>query len=407
MSKYIGKGAYRMFCKKCGLKQEANSKFCSACGTKMDVVDGTAATAVKPENVDSQVTPLVEENSVGQAAPAPQVNNAREQEAIRQVWSHEDSLNSGSESKKVKKNGILGLAVVGVVVAIIIFIGIFVIKPMVSNGVMTDILLSANNTLEAGNAKFTLTTREKTSSDGDVDLDEYTVEGLVDINYKKETLFVDAIEDEDRLVLYDGTLYTLDAKSNELWWDEDMSSTVRMFFKNYDEYKEYLKDFADIDWEELFDELGVEDYVDVDKFEKAYNKFLKNLNDEKYIAKLCNDFTIEKSSKGKTYVFDISISKLVKEVYKAFEPAFEDLNIYGMDFEDILDAAVNEIAEADSFVVKITTKSKKLVGFEFHMDYEDSYWSEEIELDLTLDLKDVGKTSFDEKKFKKLMEDFE
>lgn len=360
-----------MNCSNCGAELTEGTIFCPSCGSNLSASTPSPA----PSTYDPQIdTPYTEESVVPPVAPN-------------------------------KRKLPLGLIIVGAIVAVL---AIVVVVGLCTNwfgfyGPATKIALAAKNTVESGNFTVEMTTKNSYEGFYGTSTSETEFMLQIDLDVKKRELMMygeqKSKDDDDAytsyLAIYDGysiTGYKMD--DYEYYSKNDISDELDEFFDAYEDTKE-------LDWEELFDTISeatgtdLEDYLDVEAFEKCANAYTRKLNNDSWLKE--NAGYSSSKSKGVTYhEFKPNLYKFCTASLECFEDAFEDDD----DYEEIMDGLKDfksTLKEVDvEFVFGI--KSNKLVEIEFKTE------SDSNALEVKLEFTDIGKTSIDEDELEDMLD---
>lgn len=393
-----------MFCSKCGTRNEENTKFCYNCGNRLEVDGSVMEQSQAPVNdtFSQPQTPASDYVYSQPQAPTsdyaysqPQANQPIQPAYQPQVPYGQPVNQPVTASGKSRKPLILALAGIAAIAAIILCVTL--LFPSGSGKVLDNILRAARGTVEGKSVEFTAELVEYYSGKT-----KDKVSGVMVYDLNKGKIEYDIEQERNRRqILYDGIMYEING--GEVWWTEDFSDEIDDIIDIYKEYKDGMNGLSKLDWEDAIKKFGLSRFVDTDKLDKCLKQFEKNLNSKSYFEKVCDEFSIEKTSKGTKYVFDVDVPKLIESLIDTFEPAID------ADIDDVKDGILDEVDVFEKLLIEITIKNDKLV--ELHIDVSMEDWYGDIERnELTISLKNFGKASLDEDEIEDLIDntyDFE
>lgn len=291
--------------------------------------------------------------------------------------------------KKVKPVFILApvIAVAAIVIIVIAFS-----HSNKGGGALDSILDAAQGTLNAGSFDF----EAGITYTDDYGTDQDTAEGIFVYDFKDKLLEYDITADDERSILYDGTVYSGDV--DELYYDDDASDDMEEVFDYYDNLKEGFAGLTKIDWEKFADGAGIPFTFDKEDLKKCIMEFEKNMNSTKYLESVCNKYTEKNTSAGTVYSFDVDVPEFVKSVVDTFEPVLEK---YGVN-NDRLEYSYAELEDIQKCLIEVTVKGGKLAAVTIEYALDDG--TEKGKMELTLN--NYGKASLDKKEIQKLIEDY-
>lgn len=381
-----------MICKHCGSTVEDNMRFCPYCGTAM--------TAPQPEapvqNAISFAAPQPEtpaQEAISFAAPQPE---APVREAISFAAPQPESTHAPvipgfpTPTKKQKKKH-------PVAITLSIIAGILVIALVAGwltnwfgfYGPAAKIYKAAEKTLDSGSFTIEITNK----SDGHSET--YTCEVEIDVDRRDLTIVIADENDIVTFAIYEGyrLAYYDYGDYGSGYSKVDMSDEIDDFFDAMEETK-------DFDLEDFLDEVGLldrlEDYVDIDRFEKSAKSMYRNLNSSSWLKKNAG-YSKEKENGVTVYTFNPNLYDLAVATLEEFENCFEDEDDYD-DLMDGLDDFRKYLKKMD-VTVSVGVKNGKLSSFEYSTRYNDGDKSS-----TKLEFINIGSTNIDEDLLDEIMD---
>ena len=378
-----------MFCTRCGVSNQDDAKFCNSCGNLLNPAETKASDGSKTnDNNNGNETTYWESSQV----TYDQNNTFTDQSSMMTPPVNEFNHMNQTVIQKKKSRTPLYIILGAALVTVIIIVGFMIGS---SKGFLDSMVSAVKSTAKAQSFEFEMevTTKSKYGTDNE------KVRGTFVYNLDKEKLAFDMRMDDDRLIMYDGVIY--EADSDGIWYDYRASHDLDQIFYYYKEYIRDFKGFSSIDWEESFDEAGLWIFFDIKDFEKCIRKLESNLNNQKYLKDICNDFKVKKSSQGTTYSLDIDLPKFIKGISKNFDLIIDE---YG--FERELEYFIDDIDMFDDLEIDITIKGGKLTKILIYVSTNDIY-SGKVTNEIKLSFDKYGKASLNEKEIKKYIRDYE
>lgn len=348
-----------MNCPNCNNSNSEEAIFCVKCGTKL--------IADRPPEASTQSPPQAENVYADY--------NANASQAGYNVYGNPPPVKRLSRTKPIL------ITAVSVFLIIAIIAGVFIFS--MSSGPLTEISKAVERTIDAKSFSF----KGEVNASGNgikidgiikLDLDNRIFELYTEVSEKstyQQHLIIVLIKDGIVLTDENGRVNTTDIKKN---LDE--------FFDEYDKQKN-IKKAEKIDWDELFDTLGISDQIDADLFGLTLNEFIKNLNDITYINEKLATYTKEKQDGKIVHSFKINTDKMTKELVTLFGEAFY------LEGEDDYDDVIGDIANN---IKQITGGNKFNVIFEVSGNYFSGLKIDTNNLYAKIELDDFNTAEIDE-----------
>lgn len=371
-----------MKCPFCGKETVTDSAFCGSCGKRLETVKQTVfdekppSSDFNPQEAPSIVTSPNESEKTDTATP-PETNPQNINNPPPQNYGN--WLPPTPVKKSYKKKAII-VSIIAVVLVIIIIAGMLIMSAFA--GPVTTIAKAFDKTTNCGSFNFEV----EVNADGQTVNLKGTV--IYDLEERILELYAEAdtsFGDKATVVLKDGMVVTDEGDRID---DDDIEDELDEFFDAYDDYKNELKK-EEIDWEELFETLYIDDdVIDYELFGEAFNAFVADLNDPDYINEYLGEYTKERKDGSVIHSFDINTEKLSDELTSVFgdaldidndrtpEISYTTYNSYSTTSEYNEPVTGDSIAfgflGGENFELKFTTTSGYLSGFSF--DAENAFF---------------------------------
>lgn len=377
-----------MFCTRCGVNNQDDAKFCSSCGNLLIPAETETSSDSKKANYN-------EENEKTYWESSQEIYNQNQQFTDQSMMTPPvNELNNMNQTLIQKKKSRSPLYIL-ISVALVIIIIIIGFKVGSDKGLLDSLINAVKSTAKADSFEFEMRMTSKTK----YGTNNEKVRGTVVYDLDKEKLDFDMRMDDDRLILYDGSIY--ESNRNGILYDYSISEELDDVFYYYKEYIRDFKGLSNIDWEESFDQSGLWILFDIDDFQACIRKLEKNLNSHKYLNDICNDYKVSKSSKGTTYSLDIDVPKFAKEVAENFDLIIDE---YG--FERELEYLFDDFDIFDDLEIDITIKDNKLANLLIYVSSGGTY-SDKVINEIKLSFDKYGKASLNEKDIKSRIREYE
>lgn len=371
-------------CPRCNHENRDDGKFCASCG--FPLMQENSDTIF----VNNQAAPVVENAPAAeQPVAAPVMENApinEQPQAEGFVQNEPQPVMFGVDpyatyAQPPKKKALIICAIASLVVILGVVITGFLTDWFGLLSPLHGLIKAFKNTFEAENLTMNISVEQ---GDNEADL------GLrYDIDIEKEELVViGTMDDNDNILLYKGDAYNYASDDSyahiqEQAFDEDE------FFEKYKEAKEEQED---IDWEELFEDANLDDYVNGDEFEA----FLTEL----YKEKLCDDEWLAEylgfKEEDDVYTFKPDLADLSEEI----ADICDDSNAFTRDAKK----AIRNALEADELLdlledidiqLSIKVDGGYISAIDFNLETPD-----EQEIIITIEFANVGETIISEQEIK-------
>lgn len=313
-----------MKCSFCGKEAVQNAVFCNKCGKKLDAIEQTSVLDPQQFTVNNsspQETPpnLESVNESDSAQPVFIVEQQQETQQVQYDTLQPPPVTASPEQVILKKKSfrkkVIIFSFIAVFITIAIVAGIFVSSLFA--GPLASISNAVNKTKNCKSFHFNVNV--------EADNDSFKLEGSIifDLEERILELYVEGNAGNDGnmiILLKDNTLIT-DQGGNV--HSNDIEDELDDFFDMYDEYYEATKE-EEIDWEELFEELYIDDdSIDYDLFDEALKTFIINLNNPDYINEHLGTYSKDKIDGSIVHTFDINTEMLTDEFINVFGEALD------------------------------------------------------------------------------------
>lgn len=328
-----------MFCENCGQKLAEGAAFCENCGHPA--------------------------GAANQARAVSGTQGANEIPALNFLEESSDPMPAKPKSAKKKKWLVPAIAGAAVIIIAIIVASV----TAAASGPLSDLVGAVNKLADKGEFDFSISVSDGYSTQ--------KVSGSVQMDPKKKTLTLDVDDgNDDRYIIYEG--YMINVYDGEVWSDEDISDELDELFDAYND----VSDLGSIDYQELFDTLGIRDadeHIDFKQLDKCLKTLISNLNSEKYMEENYS-FETSKSGSAVEYTLKVKVKTFVRELMEILEPAILD---------DISDLDYSYFDEFGTVNITYTVEKGYLTGLT--VKWSDHYNDYKIKITVS----NIGSASLD------------
>lgn len=190
------------------------------------------------------------------------------------------------------------------------------------------------------------------------------------------------------IILHDGWLVTYDDIA-EAYYKEDISEELEGFFAE-SEYED-LEDLLGQIPEEYLE--GIEEIFDLEKLQElAMTLITEKFADEQWL----NDtfgYTATTENGVTVHTYDLDLVVLIEAIFGHFEEAFQNED----DFLDLMDMIGELSDEMPEFTLqlKLIQTGDRFTGIGMYLEAEEAETEQQIKLDITLRLSEIGTTAID------------
>lgn len=339
------------FCGRCGQPMVPGNTFCGSCGW-----NSAQPTAPAPKK----------------SIPIPEAPKGKEKK----------------KKEKKKKKGRVGLVILLAIVLLLVggIVGGFLTNWYGFFGAGGQILLGAKNTFTAENF-----TADLTLSIGGTESVNTSIKASIDIENKDLTVVVFG-DDKIQSAIYDGYMIQNDGDG---YYATDISEQMDKILEAVDiegkpDWQEILKKID----EELYDEVDY--YIDFDEVDACILDLYRDLNNDAWLEENA-DYTKRKNGDIVVHSFKPDTVKLAGAALENFEAAFHDK----ADYEDIMDGLkeLEGVSYLNDYELSFGVSKFQLRSFSFSTKIMDQ------DMDIEVDLEDIGSTAIDEKELSTILSD--